>query len=372
MPLLARFLVPTTKCKPPVKRLLIGDTLLRWYKQAGRDLPWRTTDDPYAIWVSEIMLQQTQVATVIPYYNRFLARFPTVQILAMAPLDHVLKIWEGMGYYARARSLLLAAQKIVEQFGGNMPRSHQELYSLPGIGRSTAGAILNIAHLQRHPILDGNVKRILVRYFCIRANPKEKKVEAKLWRLAEQILPVSHVNSFTQAIMDLGALICLPRRPNCPLCPVQSGCQAYQKGMQYKLPLKSVTKKVPHFDHVAAVIQNGNKVLIKKRPEKGLLGGLWEFPGGRVIDGTDCNRMIEKEIGQNLRLTPWFEIKHTFTHFKMTLHLFRGKIGSDKMGSGQIGTARIPSPFQWAMIHQLSEYPFSSAHKKIVIKLQNE
>ena len=352
MPIAKRYTLPTA----------LSDNLLRWYKTAGRDLPWRKTKDPYAIWVSEIMLQQTQVATVIRYYHRFLDTFPTVQALSRAPLNHVLKVWEGMGYYARARSLLLAAQTVVEQCGGRIPVSHQELWSLPGIGRSTAGAILNIAHLQRHPILDGNVKRILIRYFCIQANPKEKKTDETLWQLAEQILPLSRIDIFTQAIMDLGALICLPKTPKCSLCPVQSGCHAYQKGMQNKLPLRPAPKKVPHFDHVAAVLQNGNKVLIKKRPENGLLGGLWEFPGGRVTNGRDFNKIIEKEIGRKVTLTSWFDMKHAFTHFTMRLHLFRGKIRKINM----------PHTFQWVMIDQLFQYPFPAAHKKVALKLMTQ
>ena len=306
------------------------------------------------------MLQQTQVATVIPYYHKFLAALPTVHALSTASLDAILKIWQGLGYYARARSLHRAARIIVEQFGGIVPMTLQELVLLPGIGRSSAGAILNIAYLQRHPILDGNVQRILLRYFCIRGDPKEKKINAMLWGLAKQILPASRVNLFTQAIMDLGAMICLPKTPNCSLCPIQQGCQAYQKGIQETLPFRPVSKKLPHYDHVAVVIQKGESVLIRKRPENGLLGGLWEFPGGRVT--TDFSETIQKEMGQKVVLTPWFEIKQTFTHFKMTLYLLRGRMKKTKM----------PPPFQWVEVDQLFEYPFSLAHHKIVLKLQND
>ncbi len=341
----------------------IGGPLLAWYHQAGRNLPWRKTTDPYAIWVSEIMLQQTQVVTVIPYYHRFLAKFPTVAALASAPLDSVLKIWQGLGYYTRVRSLWQAAKTIMDEFGGVFPSTQKELLSLPGIGRSTAGAILNIAFLQKHPILDGNVKRILIRYFCIAKDPKEKVVDQELWQLAEQILPDKEVNHFTQAIMDLGATVCLPKNPKCSICPVQPGCLAYKKGLQDTLPMKPVQKEIPHYDYVAAVIQKGNKVLIKKRPEKGLLGGLWEFPGGRVKQKGRFNEVVESEIGQKVFLMPrWFHIRHAFTHFKMTLHLFRGSIEAGKIGA----------PFKWVTLSGLAAYPFSAAHQKIVLKLQND
>ncbi len=337
-------------------------SLLRWYKKAGRDLPWRKTTDPYAIWVSEILLQQTQVETVLPYYHRFLARFPTVQSLAAAELDDVLKLWQGLGYYARARNLLLAARKIVGDFDGRVPSTISELLSLPGIGRSTAGDILNIAFGQRHPMLDGNVKRILVRYFCITKDPKENKVNEQLWRLSESLLPQKEVDHYTQAIMDLGATICLPKTPKCDCCPVSLSCQAYQKGLQNKLPIKTVKKKVPHYDYVCAIIQKRETVLIKKRQETGLLGGLWEFPSGRVLGEDSPNKIIEAELGQPVSLTPLgFEIKHAFTHFKMTLNLFSGKVKKSK----------VRLPLKWVAIDQLKDYPFSSAHQKIALKLQD-
>ncbi|MBI3598827.1 MAG: A/G-specific adenine glycosylase [Nitrospirae bacterium] len=360
--------------------------LLRWYKKAGRDLPWRKTTvggvppDPYAIWVSEILLQQTQVSTVLPYYHRFLSNFPTVQSLAAAEIDDVLKCWQGLGYYARARNLLLAARRIVDRFGGTVPLTLSELLTLPGIGRSSAGAILNIAFSQRHPILDGNVKRILVRVFCIAKDPKERQVTEKLWRLSESLLPKTRADHFTQAIMDLGATICTPAAPKCDCCPVSRLCKGYQKGLQNKLPIRPVRKKTPHYDYVCAIIRNGEKVLIKKRQETGLLGGLWEFPGGRVSNlcsdaspsrgskvgmgfiGKSLNEIIEKEVGQSVALTPLgLEIKHAFTHFKMTIHLFAGSVRKSK----------TQLPLKWVPIDQLKEHPFSSAHQKIILKLQN-
>jgi A/G-specific adenine glycosylase len=344
--------------------------LLRWYRKNGRDLPWRKTTNPYQIWVSEILLQQTQVVTALPYYHRFLERFQTVHALALAPLDDVLKTWQGLGYYARARHLSLAAQKVVHQFNGVVPASLDELTSLPGIGRSTAGAILNIAFGQCHPILDGNVKRVLSRYFLVCGDLKEKNNLAALWQHAETILPQKNADLFTQAIMDLGATICLPKSPNCIACPVSQSCLAYQEGVQNKLPEKSPTKKVPHYDFIAAIIQKGGKVLIKKRPEKGLLGGLWEFPSGKIASkeglsqGAYLDELIEKEVGSQVSLLPLaIQIKHAFTHFKMTLHLFSGTVKK---------AALSDSSLKWVSIEQLSEYPFSASHQRIVLRLQGE
>lgn len=344
--------------------------LLKWYHLHGRDLPWRRTADPYAIWVSEIMLQQTQVATVLPYYDRFLAAFPTVRDLSAAPLDKVLKAWEGLGYYARARHLHRAANEIVSRFGGRFPSKFEEILSLPGIGRSTAGAIATIALGQRHPILDGNVRRVLCRYFCVEEDPKTKQVEERLWQYSEKLLPKKEAADYTQAIMDLGATLCTPAEPRCTLCPVRQRCKAWEKGIQEKLPVKSAVKSIPERDYVAAVLFRGEKVLIRRRPAKGLLGGLWEFPGGRVeLDrkGRGFEKKIHGALQQELpwkvdRWAPWGKIKHTFTHFKMTLHVFSGRIESRP--------ERSTDEQKWVGLKELSKYAFSSAHQKILLKLK--
>ncbi|TAJ97067.1 MAG: A/G-specific adenine glycosylase [Candidatus Manganitrophaceae bacterium] len=344
--------------------------LLKWYHAHGRDLPWRRTADPYAIWISEIMLQQTQVATVLPYYARFLSRFPTLRDLAAAPLDKVLKSWEGLGYYARARHLHRAANEMVARFEGNFPSRFEEILSLPGIGRSTAGAIATIALGQRHPILDGNVKRVLCRYFCVEEDPKKKETEKQLWQFSEKLLPRKEPDHYTQAIMDLGATICTPAEPRCPLCPVRNQCKAFEKGVQGRLPMKALGKRVPERDYVAGVLFRGKRVLIRRRPAKGLLGGLWEFPGGQVdLDGK--GRSVEKKITEALRKeipwrvdqwSPWGKVKHTFTHFKMTLHVYSGRSG-ERQGQNT-------DEQKWVDVEALSDYAFSSAHQKILLKLK--
>ncbi|MFQ5597287.1 MAG: A/G-specific adenine glycosylase [Nitrospiria bacterium] len=347
-------------------------SLLRWYRAAGRDLPWRYTSDPYAVWVSEIMLQQTQVATALPYYRRFLTVFPTVEALAAAPLERVLKIWQGLGYYARVRHLHRAAQLVVRQYRGEIPADFKTLQVLPGIGRSTAGAILTIAFGQRYPILDGNVRRVLCRFFAIRKDPKEKPVNDWLWTCSEALLPKRAPGLFLQAIMDLGATVCKPVKPLCDQCPVQKGCRADQEGIQALIPLKRTAKAIPHFDYMAGVIVHKGEVLIHRRPLKGLLAGLWEFPGGRLkpdrgqaslnTPGKAAMRLfLKKELNMNCSVTQsWMTVQHAFTHFRMTLHVFKG-CSKDK--------SALPPSFKWAPCTSLGDYPFSAAHQKIVLKL---
>ncbi len=348
---------------------LFTRNLLRWYRAHGRDLPWRRTGDPYAVWISEIMLQQTQVATVFSYYHRFLSSFPTLHDLAAAPLDKVLKAWEGLGYYARARNLHRAANEIMTRFEGNFPAHFEEILSLPGIGRSTAGAIATIALGGRYPILDGNVKRVLCRYFCVEEDPKKKEIEEQLWRYSEMLLPRKEADVYTQAIMDLGATICTPSEPRCTLCPVRSKCKGYAKGIQGKLPIRGVGKRIPERDYVAGVVFCGEKVLIRRRPAKGLLGGLWEFPGGRVDlegNGRGAERKMREAVQGEIpwivdQWAPWGKIKHVFTHFKMTLHVFSGRIESRP--------GKRTADQKWVGLDELSEYPFSSAHQKILLKV---
>ncbi|HIE64663.1 MAG TPA: A/G-specific adenine glycosylase [Nitrospiria bacterium] len=347
-------------------------SLLSWYRHSGRSLPWRDTSDPYLIWLSEIMLQQTQVATVLPYYHSFITTFPTIQDLAAASLDDVMKRWAGLGYYARARHLHQAATEVLRKFDGRIPSRYEDIISLPGIGRSTAGAILTIAFKQRWPILDGNVRRVLCRYFLIDKDPKGKEVEVWLWDCSERLLPKKEAHVYTQAIMDLGATICTPKRPQCLICPVNKGCGAYQEGVEETLPVRAVRKKVPHFDHVAGIIFDARGVLIRRRPLKGLLGGLWELPGGRL--GLDFREeghensvktLLETEMGFYIEVShQWMEIKHVFTHFKMTLHVFicrKKKKGIDQS-----------SKHHWVPIEKLGDYAFSSAQQKIVVKLSKE
>ena len=253
--------------------------LLRWYAQDGRKhLPWQRDRTAYRVWVSEIMLQQTQVATVAGYYERFMARFPDVRSLASAPLDEVLHLWSGLGYYARARNLHRAAQAIVQRHDGTLPATLDEVMALPGIGRSTAGAILALSRGERHPILDGNVKRVLARYFGVEGYPGEPSVEKRLWALADACTPADGVDAYTQAIMDLGATVCTRANPACLLCPVNADCVARTGERQHAFPAPRPRKPRPHREAWLVVASRGREVLLERRPPSGLWGGLWAFP----------------------------------------------------------------------------------------------
>jgi A/G-specific adenine glycosylase len=302
--------------------------LLRWFGQKGRDLPWRKTRDPYAIWISEVMLQQTQVATVIPYYQRFLKSFPTVHHLAKSDLSRVLKIWEGLGYYSRARNLHRASKIILNHFKGKIPDHQTDLLNLPGIGKYTAGAILSIAYNKEAPILDGNVKRVLSRLFAVSGDPK--KTEELLWKISESLIPKGQPNAFNQALMDLGSMICNPKNPLCHHCPLHRYCKAKASGNPARYPFREVKKRIPHIEAISGLILRNGKVLLNQRPPKGLLGGLWEFPNWKIEEkGRSRLRLrlrnhMRKEIGIDVGVKePLGTFKQTFTHFKLTLHVFK-------------------------------------------------
>jgi len=278
------------------------------------------------VWVSEIMLQQTQVATVIPYYERFMKRFGDVAALAAASIDEVLHLWTGLGYYARGRNLHRAAQRVVAEYGGVFPDTLDAMQSLPGIGRSTAGAILAISMAQRHPILDGNVKRVLTRYFGVRGYPGEAKIEATLWTLADACTPGDDVGSYTQAIMDLGATVCVRARPLCNICPVATLCVARAKGLQSELPTRKIRKARPQRDAFAVVvIRTDGAVLLEKRPTTGLWGGLWAFP--QFDDRTLASQWLSERFGNVSEATSDI-YRHAFTHFDLQLHPVIARVGS--------------------------------------------
>ncbi len=296
-----------------------SDRVLIWFDQQGRkDLPWQA-QTPYHIWVSEIMLQQTQVSTVIPYYLRFIQRFPNVQALAEAPLDEVLHYWSGLGYYARARHLHQTAQKIATAYQGLLPRNLEQLLQLPGIGRSTAGAILALAYQQRQPILDGNVKRLFCRYHAINGWPGTTVVNQQLWQLAEQYLPLQRIADYTQALMDLGATLCTPHTPHCLDCPLTHDCLAHQQGQETAYPTPKPRKVLPVKTTVFIIVENlRGEVLLQQRPLQGIWGGLWSFPECSDIEAVFvwCQQHLKKILPiQSI----WQPLRHTFTHFQLDI-----------------------------------------------------
>ncbi len=343
--------------------------ILAWYQRHQRDLPWRKTNDPYKIWISEIMLQQTQVETVKPYYARFFKKFPTVSALAKAPLDTVLKAWEGLGYYSRARHLHKAAQIIVKQHRSKIPRSKAELLKLPGIGRYTAGAILSIAFGQDEAAVDGNLQRVLSRLFSIESDLKEQSTQEALWLIATQLLPHGQAGLFNQALMDLGSSICIPGRPRCLICPLTKMCEARKQGRQTVLPVKTRKKEWPHYEVAVGVIYHRDKILIAQRPNQGLLAGLWEFPGGKREAGeplkTCVRREIQEELGINVKVEKLLGvIKQGYSHFKVTLHAFRCHFISGEP------VARGCQDWKWVKLNELNKYAFPAATHKIIATLE--
>ncbi len=273
----------TSRTLPDGRRLrAISRRLLAWFSRSAREMDWRETDDPYRIWVSEIMLQQTRVETVIPYYRRFLSAFPTLRALAESSPDEVMKLWEGLGYYSRARNLHRAARIIERDHGGRLPAETEALAALPGIGLSTAGAVAAIAFRKDAPILDANAKRVIARLFAVTGDLSRSPAARFLWEASRGLIPPGKGRETALALMDLGATVCTPRRPGCPACPLRPLCEGHRRGIQETIPAKAAKKVLPHHDVVAAWIAGGKgTVLVGRRPERGLLGGLWELPGGQ-------------------------------------------------------------------------------------------
>ncbi|AGY58684.1 A/G-specific adenine glycosylase [Gloeobacter kilaueensis] len=339
--------------------------LLAWYGQSGRDLPWRKTRDPYAIWVSEIMLQQTQVKTVLPYYERWLTTLPTIASLARAEPGAVLKLWEGLGYYARAHNLQKAAQQIQAQHGGSFPRTLAQVQALPGIGRSTAAAILSSAFDQCEAILDANVRRVLSRLFAV-ADP-HRQAEAKLWHFSATLIDPDFPRDFNQALMDLGATVCLPRTPRCLLCPWQADCAGRHTGDPARLPVRATRTERRILRTISVPIEHQGQYWLLQRPEGGLLAGLWEFPLLDWPAGAEPEALIRSIFGERLQLldSPG-RVEHEFTHRILNALVLRAR---------WIDPPTLPEMFAhrpqiWALPEQWPSYPMPGYVRKICRLLQ--
>ena len=381
--------------------------LLNWFSQNARDLPWRRTHEPYAVWVSEIMLQQTQVKTVIPYYERWMRKLPDVHALAKAPSEKIHKLWEGLGYYTRVRNMLKAAQVIVAQHGGVFPKCFDDVLALPGIGRYTAGAICSIAFNQPAPILDGNVIRVLTRVFGIRENAREKETNARLWTLAEELVmaatqtshsskpemtqrfgadkdfhspifvrskslgnkssfsnsppPRGPCSALNQSLMELGALVCTPRKPRCVSCPLAKQCVAWRDGLTEQLPNLGERLTATARRFVACVVERDGTLLVRQRPAGVVNAHLWEFPNVEVplrTSSAEAQRALEAELGAVIEtLTPLLTVKHSITRFRITLEAFRGTLNE--------GNLR-PTAGEWVGAARLRQLPFTSAHRRML------
>jgi A/G-specific adenine glycosylase len=411
--------------------------LLDWFSQNARDLPWRRTRDPYAIWVSEIMLQQTQVKTVIPYWERWMRELPTIHVAANASPDKIHKLWEGLGYYTRVRNLQKAARQIVEKHDGKFPDNFDDVLALPGIGRYTAGAICSIAFNQPTPILDGNVIRVLTRVFGIAKNPREKKTNAQLWRLAEELVVHASANNsrtrtrtkdedeersacshfilrpsyFNQSLMELGALICTPRQPQCPVCPVKKLCVAFRQNRVGELPNlgKRTTATARRF--VAFVVERGGKFLVRQRPAGVVNAHLWEFPNVEIAPNQRSSPAKRDESAHYFRknsqsrltsavtvqepdleiiraakslgiepptLQPLCTVKHSITRYRITLEAWRVSFGGSSSAKpknfkmGRRGTPPSEADNVWFPLSKLNSLAFTAAHKKILTHLKHD
>ncbi|KND58939.1 A/G-specific adenine glycosylase [Candidatus Paraburkholderia schumanniana] len=335
--------------------------LIAWQRIHGRhDLPWQNTRDAYRIWLSEIMLQQTQVSTVIPYYARFLERFPTVTALADAPIDDVMALWAGLGYYSRARNLHRCAQVVAHEHGGAFPQTVDGLAELPGIGRSTAAAIASFAFGARATILDGNVKRVLARVFGVEGFPGEKRVENAMWALAESLLPDAanqeDVTAYTQGLMDLGATLCVRGKPDCVRCPFASDCVANIDGRQRELPAARPKRAVPTRTTWMLVLRNGDSILLEKRPPTGIWGGLWSLP--EAADETAL-AAVAHSLGGDEKLQPLAPLSHTFTHFKLAIE--------PRLGEARGATREaMNNETVWAPLARIDSYGVPAPVRKLL------
>ncbi len=343
--------------------------LLAWFSDYRRDMPWRNTDDPYHIWVSEVMLQQTQVKTVVGYYERFIARFPDVQRLAAAPLQAVLKVWEGLGYYARARNLHKAAQVIVNELNGEVPREYATFRKLPGVGDYSAAAVQSIAFNEPYAAVDGNIKRVLARLFLMDAPVNDAKSAKVYQERADELLVLDTPGLFNQAMMELGATVCRPQGPTCLVCPVNAFCEAFHTARQDEYPRRRETKPVPEHQIAVGVIYRGAEVLLTQRPLEGLLGGLWEFPSGRIAAGetgqTACARHIREVVNLSVSDIRYLtRVRHAYTHFKIVVDVF-----VCDYQSGEV-VLNGPRDAKWVPVTALADYPLPRATHKFLHKLR--
>lgn len=347
--------------------------LLEWYEINARELPWRSHKSPYRTWVSEVMLQQTQVDTVIPYFHRWMDRFPDIETLANSTEQDILSLWEGLGYYSRAHNLLLTAKMIVTVYEGRVPDSLADLQKLPGIGPYTAAAIASIAFGKDVAAVDGNIRRVFSRLFNVEEPARSTAGEKRIKELAEAHLPTGKASAYNQALMDLGAIICTPKEPDCVNCPVKDHCQAFSLGLQKERPVKLPCKKTPHLTVTAAVISKDGRVLLAQRPKDGLLGGLWEFPGGTLEDDDEdlescLRREIREELGVDvLVLGPFGVYKHAYTHFKITLHAF-----VCGLTDGHEPKSIECEELAWVGVDQLEGFPMGKVDRRIAKRIIEE
>ena len=334
-------------------------------------MPWRDCGDPYKIWLSEIMLQQTRVDQATPYFNRFIEHFPTVYDLAEAEQQDVLKVWEGLGYYSRARYLHAAAKLVVDEYDGQVPNNWDDITELKGVGPYTASAILSIAFQKQYAVVDGNVIRVLSRYLGIEDDVRSATTKNAIQEAADELIPEDRPGDFNQAVMELGATICTPSNPDCEMCPLQGNCVAHKTAKADEIPYKSPKKKRPHHQIGVGIIMNENEeVLIALRPDDAMLGGMWEFPGGKQEENEEMENTVKRELNEELGVSvtitkPFMKLDHAYSHFKITMHAYLCELADGTP------TANSSQEVRWISIAELADYPFPKANRKLTEKLMN-
>ncbi len=348
-----------------------------WFDGARRPMPWREPGpdgqrDPYRVWVSEVMLQQTRVETATPYFRRFVERFPTVDALARAPLDDVLKRWEGLGYYSRARNLHRAAQQVVAEHDGRVPSDETAFRALPGVGPYTAAAVLSLAFDEPLAVLDGNVIRVLTRVFAVTADARAGRTRTALQGVADLLLDGDRPGRWNESVMELGATVCTPRSPACPRCPLRPVCRAARLGTPEAFPVVSKRAPTPHHTIAVGLVTDADgRILIQRRPQDAMLGGLWEFPGGKVEQGEEISAACARELREELGITvevgaPVARVEHAYSHFRITMHAFRCRLVS-----GEPAT-ETGEPFAWAAVADLDDYAFPRANGRVIEALREQ
>ena len=351
----------------------LQDALLQWFAKHGRDLPWRRTYLPYHIWISEIMLQQTQMDRVVIYFKRWLDRFPDIASLAEAEEQEVLLLWEGLGYYSRAKNILKTAELLYRRHGGILPEDHAALLKLPGIGRYTAGAIMSLAFNRSLPIVDANVERLFARLFNLTAPVKETHTRAFIWHKATELVPEGKARFFNQALMEMGALICLPRYPLCNQCPIRAHCEAFAQGLVNERPVAGKAKETIPIIMVTGVLRHQGKVYIQKRLADDVWPNLWEFPGGRIKKGETPEQALVREYGEETefrvhKLEKICTIKHSFTKYRVTLHCYHCRL-EDNTTKPVLNAAQ---EYRWTDPNELDNFAFPAPHRRLIQRLARE
>jgi A/G-specific adenine glycosylase len=347
------------------------DKILVWFQEHARDLPWRTTYSPYHVWISEIMLQQTQMDRVIDYFNRWIARFPTIADVASADEEDVLKLWEGLGYYTRARNIMRTATILMKDHSGEMPAEYDTLLRMPGIGNYTAGAIMSIAFNEEYPLVDANIERIFARLFNLDKPVKEKKTHAFIWRKAEELLPQGRAREFNQALMELGALVCISRNPRCSICPIRNECQAFSLDVVSKRPVLQSPPRTIFIEMATGILKHENRILIQKRKSKGVWANLWEFPGGRLEPGETPEMALVREYREETELAvaslqKITTVHHSYMNYRVTLHCYFCSLADDRYEPVLHGAQE----YRWIEPDELLHYAFPSGHRKLIAHLR--